>query len=305
MVDAYAQHGQVSKAIEVFDYMTAHSIAPNAMTFTALLNGFSHVGDLGSAQKLLSLMSSRFGLQPDTIHLNCIIDLYGRLGRLDDAERLVRQNPRAGIVSWMTLLGACRKFTDVKRAEHAFSRITAFPADVQRPHRSGAFVLMANTYAQAGDMHGRDRMRKQMEDLGVFKIPGKSCLQLSNRTVPFVADDPKLHENGSLHSMHSEMMDRLQRSGYVPDASVVTLGDPFSDRQRSVCYHSEKIAIAYGLLVSPPIEPLRITKNLRVCPDCHSATKLVTLIYGREIVLRDNSRHHHFKDGKCSCGDYW
>jgi hypothetical protein len=28
-------------------------------------------------------------------------------------------------------------------------------------------------------------------------------------------------------------------------------------------------------------------------------------IVGRELIVRDNKRFHHFKDGKCSCGDYW
>lgn len=70
-------------------------------------------------------------------------------------------------------------------------------------------------------------------------------------------------------------------------------------------YHSEKLAIAFGLLNIPEPEPIRIFKNLRVCIDCHDWTKAVTLITKREIIARDNNRFHHFKDGKCSCGDYW
>ncbi|KAJ8620435.1 hypothetical protein MRB53_028964 [Persea americana] len=45
-------------------------------------------------------------------------------------------------------------------------------------------------------------------------------------------------------------------------------------------------------------------KNLRVCSDCHSATKLISKIYDREIIVRDQSRFHHFKNGLCSCLDY-
>ena len=306
MMNVYAQHARMEDASRVLEYMVTHNIHPNRQTCNVLLNGFSHAGNLEAAQALLSAMPSRFGVQPDAIHKNCMIDMYGRLGRLDDAEQLAQQT-QSDIVAWMALLAACRKFTDVARGERTFARILSFPLKELRPHRSGACVLMANIYAQAGDTQSRDRIRRQMERDGVHKSPATSWLQLSNTTVSFVPDDPLLGENKRLHTMHSEMMVRLQQSGYTPDISVVMLDAPLSTQQRSVCTHSEKIAIAYGLLAAPSsAEPLRITQNLRMCSDCHSATKLISQLYEREIVLRDNSCHHYFrKDGTCSCGDYW
>ncbi|CAD6214729.1 unnamed protein product [Miscanthus lutarioriparius] len=68
---------------------------------------------------------------------------------------------------------------------------------------------------------------------------------------------------------------------------------------------SERLAIAFGLVSTPPGTPLRVMKNLRICGDCHNAVKLIAKVTGREIVVRDNKRFHHFKDGACSCGDYW
>ncbi|CAM9002180.1 unnamed protein product [Rhodiola kirilowii] len=50
---------------------------------------------------------------------------------------------------------------------------------------------------------------------------------------------------------------------------------------------------------------IHISKNLRVCSDCHTAIKLIAKVVNREIMLRDSKRFHHFKDGGCSCGDYW
>uniref|UniRef100_A0A0E0R3P6 DYW domain-containing protein n=1 Tax=Oryza rufipogon TaxID=4529 RepID=A0A0E0R3P6_ORYRU len=44
--------------------------------------------------------------------------------------------------------------------------------------------------------------------------------------------------------------------------------------------------------------PIRIIKNLRVCADCHESAKLVSRVYGREIVMRDRTRFHHFRDGR-------
>lgn len=70
-------------------------------------------------------------------------------------------------------------------------------------------------------------------------------------------------------------------------------------------YHSERLAIAYGLISTPPGTTLRIIKNLRICGDCHNFVKILTSIENREIIVRDKKRFHHFKDDKCSCRDYW
>lgn len=77
------------------------------------------------------------------------------------------------------------------------------------------------------------------------------------------------------------------------------------DKEDNLNRHSEKLAIAFALMNTPPGTPIRIVKNLRVCNDCHSATKCISKIYNREIIARDRSRFHHFKDGLCSCKDFW
>jgi hypothetical protein len=69
--------------------------------------------------------------------------------------------------------------------------------------------------------------------------------------------------------------------------------------------HSERLAIAFGIISTTAGTTIRVIKNIRVCADCHSAIKFIAKIVGREIIVRDNSRFHHFKNGSCSCGDYW
>lgn len=77
------------------------------------------------------------------------------------------------------------------------------------------------------------------------------------------------------------------------------------EKEKILCYHSEKLAVGFGLIATASGSPLRIFKNLRVCGDCHNALKVISLIRSRTIVVRDVSRFHHFRVGKCSCGDYW
>ncbi|CAI0389534.1 unnamed protein product [Linum tenue] len=70
-------------------------------------------------------------------------------------------------------------------------------------------------------------------------------------------------------------------------------------------HHSEKLAIAFGLIDTKPGTMITIVKNLRVCGNCHSATKLIPKIFNSEIIARDRNRFHHFRDGRCSCNAYW
>ncbi|KAJ6915137.1 hypothetical protein NC651_017196 [Populus alba x Populus x berolinensis] len=102
-----------------------------------------------------------------------------------------------------------------------------------------------------------------------------------------------------------EMGKEMKRAGYIPTTTEVLQDIDDEDKEDTLNRHSEKLAIAFALLNTPPGTLIRIVKNLRVCDDCHSATKFISKIYNREIVVRDRNRFHHFKNGLCSCRDFW
>ncbi|CAN1231498.1 Pentatricopeptide repeat-containing protein At3g46790, chloroplastic [Linum grandiflorum] len=77
------------------------------------------------------------------------------------------------------------------------------------------------------------------------------------------------------------------------------------EKERIVLGHSEKLALAFGLVNTSHGEVIRITKNLRLCEDCHEFTKFISKFAGKEILVRDVNRLHRFRDGVCSCGDFW
>jgi hypothetical protein len=62
------------------------------------------------------------------------------------------------------------------------------------------------------------------------------------------------------------------------------------EKEQTLVHHSEKLAIAFCLLSTPPGEAIRVTKNLRVCTDCHTTIKLRSRIAHREIIIRDYNR---------------
>ena len=137
------------------------------------------------------------------------------------------------------------------------------------------------------------------------KEPACSWVEIENTLPVFVANDDAHPQIEEIHKMWEEISTRIKEVGYVPDTSHVLFYMDQQEREVKLQYHSEKLALAFALLNSPPEPTIRIKKNIRVCGDCHSAIKFVSQVVRREIVVRDTNRFHHFYDGSCSCGDYW
>ncbi|KAG7599697.1 DYW domain [Arabidopsis suecica] len=104
-----------------------------------------------------------------------------------------------------------------------------------------------------------------------------------------------------LKSLAKEVRD----AGYVPETKYVLHDIDEEAKEKALMHHSERLAIAFGLINTPPGTTIRVMKNLRICGDCHNFIKILSSIEDREIIVRDNKRFHHFRDGSCSCGDYW
>ena len=108
-----------------------------------------------------------------------------------------------------------------------------------------------------------------------------------------------------LQALIGEFVAQMKTQGYVPDTGIVHYDIEEEEKERILLGHSEKLAVAFGLINTGSGEVIRITKNLRLCEDCHSVTKFISKFTEREIVVKDVNRFHHFRDGACSCADYW
>ena len=54
--------------------------------------------------------------------------------------------------------------------------------------------------------------------------------------------------------------------------------------------------MGFGILKLPPGRTIRVTKNVKVCGDCHEMAKFISNNMGRETMLRDSIGFHHFID---------
>ena len=306
MILAYGQHGRGKEALELFEQMQQKGILPDQTTITSVSNACSHSGLVQEALDIFHDLKNKFKIKADVFHYTCIIDVLGRAGRLEEAEIFItdymkKEQIKPNVVTWMTLLAACRIYMDVERAERAVRHIMDLD-----PKSASAYVLLSNIYTQSGNMDKAQELRTLMDTKGIKKIPGISKVELNGKMYEFVSDD---HSHPNIKQIHKELQlltKEIIKIGYNPDTSWITRDTESEEEKKELlCHHSEKLAIAWAMIKTAPGTTIRITKNLRVCGDCHTATKFISKIRNREIIVRDMSRYHHFKDGKCSCGDYW
>ncbi|XP_015578782.1 pentatricopeptide repeat-containing protein At2g29760, chloroplastic [Ricinus communis] len=302
MIAGLAMHGRGRAAIDLFFEMQETKVRPNAVTFTNLLCACSHTGLVNEGRMFFNQMESVYGVVPGIKHYACMVDILGRAGLLGEAIELVEKmpiDPNASV--WGALLGACRIHGNVELAEMACSRLLDMD-----PCNHGAYVLLSNIYAKTGKWDKVSGLRQHMKDFGIKKEPGCSSIEVDGVIHEFLVGDNSHPLSKQIYTKLDEIVARLKSTGYVPNAShVLQFVEEEDMKEKALNLHSEKLAIAFGLISLGPSQPIRIVKNLRVCGDCHLVAKLVSKLYNRDIILRDRYRFHHFSGGNCSCMDYW
>ncbi|XP_068669284.1 pentatricopeptide repeat-containing protein At5g48910-like [Aristolochia californica] len=294
-------HGMAKEALELFEEMKRVGLRPHGITFIGLLNACSHAGKIEQGLHYFQLMVNEHGINPTVEHYGCVVDLLCRAGQLEEAKNVIDKMPmEPNEIIWMSLLSGCRSYGNVDLGEFAAKHVIELD-----PMATGCYVLLSNIYAAAGLWDQVSELRKVMKMEGVMKDPGRSSIEYGGEIHSFVVGDKNHHQTKDIYSKLEEMKIRLKSSGYIPDTTQVLLCLGEKDKEVELAYHSERLAIAFGLINYEKGKPIRVMKNLRVCNDCHVVTKLLSIIYSCEIIVRDNRRFHHFKNGLCSCRDYW
>ncbi|KAK4490514.1 hypothetical protein RD792_001194 [Penstemon davidsonii] len=304
MIAGYAQHGLGSESLLLFEQMLEKNIAPTNITFVSVLSSCAHTGRVEDAQRYFCIMTDRFRIEPEAEHYACMIDLFGRVGKLNEAERLIETMPyNPGYTIWGSLLRASRTHGDMELAERAASQCLLLD-----PSNAAPYVMLAHMYAGARRWDEVATVKKLMRDNRVKRRPGCSWIEVDKRIHVFMADDKSHPMAKKIHEFWEEMAEKMKRAGYVPDVRWVSIRDEGireEEKESILRHHSEKLAIAFGILSTKHGVPILVMKNLRICGDCHNAIKVLSAITRREITVRDCHRFHCFKEGQCSCGDFW
>lgn len=301
LIAGFAMHGKGEEALKMYGEMIESGVKPNHVTFVGILHACSHMGLVEKGRAFFTIMSRDYGILPRLEHYGCLVDLLSRAGQLKEAHEVILNMPMSpnGVV-WGALLGGCRLHKNIELAEEAMRHLSKLD-----PLNDGYYIVMSNVYAEAGKWEEVVRMRKLMKNRGVKKTPGCSSITVDGVVHEFVAGDETHPQTEKIFEMWEKLLVKMKAKGYVPNTSVVLLDVEEKEKEKFLFRHSEKLALVYGLMNTKAGMTIRIMKNLRVCEDCHVAFKLLSAIENREIVVRDRNRFHCFRNGSCSCKDYW
>ncbi|XAR60875.1 hypothetical protein NMG60_11034413 [Bertholletia excelsa] len=301
MISGLALNGKSKEAVGLFWQMVKLGIEPTSITFVAVLNACSHGGMVELGFKIFETMNTGYKIEPQMEHYGCMVDLLGRVGRLEEAYNFIKtMKITPDHIIWGALLSACKIHGNFKLAEKA-ARVLLECGQAD----SGTYVLLSNVYASFGYWDKAAEMRTKMKVVGIEKEPACSLIEVKNEIHEFLLGDIRHPEKEAIYRKLGELHEVLRLHGYSPETGRVLQDVGEEERKMALALHSERLAVCYGLISTEPGTTIRVVKNLRVCSDCHTVLKLVAKITGRKIVLRDRNRFHHFEDGLCSCGDYW
>ncbi|XP_056689644.1 pentatricopeptide repeat-containing protein At3g26782, mitochondrial isoform X2 [Spinacia oleracea] len=301
MIAGYGMHGYAREALDIFYAMKKVGVKPNYITYVSVLAACSHAGLVEEGWECFASMKKEFGVEPGVEHYGCMVDLLGRAGSLDKAYDLVKgMKVEPDFVVWGALLAGCRMHKNLELAEISARKL--FELDSSN---CGYYVLLSNMYADAGRWADVERIRILMKENGLVKPPGFSLLEVKGKVHLFLVGDKEHPQHEQIYEYLDNLYMKLKEIGYVSDKASVLHDVDDEEKEFILRAHSEKLAVAYGIMNTFPGTTIHVIKNLRVCGDCHTVIKLISKVVNREIVVRDSKRFHHFKDGTCSCGDYW
>ncbi|CAN0896380.1 Pentatricopeptide repeat-containing protein At4g37170 [Linum grandiflorum] len=303
LITGYAQNGLPNEALRLFELLLkSDKVRPDHVTFVGVLSACAHAGLVDEGIAYFNSIKEKHGLNHTADHYACVIDMLARSGRFDEAERIISEmNMKPDKYIWASLLGGCRIHKNIELAEKCAEALFEI-----EPWNPATYVTMANVYAASGRWSSVAKIRKLMECRGVTKKkPGKSWIQIKRKTHAFSVGDQSHPESKQIYEFLCEITMRMKEQGFVADVNSALHDVEEEQKEQHLSYHSEKLAVAYGIISTPAGMPIKVFKNLRTCVDCHEAIKFVSKIARRKITVRDSARFHCFENGSCSCGDYW
>jgi pentatricopeptide repeat protein len=186
LISGYALNGYANEAFWAFEQMLSEGMVPDEVTFIGMLSACSHAGLPSQGLDLFKCMIDDFAIEPLAEHYSCLVDLLGRMGRLEEAFNIVREmKVKANAGLWGSLLAACRVHKNMELGEIAAVRLLEL-----EPHNASNYITLSNMHAEAGRWEEVERLRVLMRERRAGKLPGCSWIEVQNQIQHFVSDDP-------------------------------------------------------------------------------------------------------------------
>lgn len=214
LINGLALNGCAKEALEVFMEMKRKGFNPDEITMLGVLSACNHGGLVEEGKRWFSKMGE-FRLTPKIEHYGCLVDLLGRAGRLEEAERLIKSMPyEANGIILSSLLFACGYAKDVIRAEEVVKK-----AINMEPYNDGNYIMLRNLYAAERRWRDVEQIKRLMLTKGAKKEVGSSAIEINSQVLEFVAGDNK---HPHLEVTHL-VLDQLQMHMKCMNATVTVV----------------------------------------------------------------------------------
>ncbi|XP_065880335.1 pentatricopeptide repeat-containing protein At3g12770-like [Euphorbia lathyris] len=305
MITTFAQHGQSQRALELFEDMRLAGFRPNQVTFVGVLAACCNAGMVDEALAYFEIMQKEYRIKPVMDHYGCLISMFVKLGRLDEAFDVIKKMDfEPNELIWSVLIVGCRLHGKQELGFYAAEQLLKMkPNDVE------TYVKLLNMYISAERWEDVSRVRKLMKEEKIGKLKDWSWINIKDKVHSFKTKRQLHGQNTEMHMLLEELHDKAKHLGYeLPKntEAIVDYEEEDDDEKTFPCviYHSERLAIAFGLLNAKKDVPIRITKTVSMCRNCHDFVKVLSLLCSREFIIRDSRHLHKFAHGRCSCADF-
>ncbi|KAJ4968983.1 hypothetical protein NE237_015684 [Protea cynaroides] len=178
MIAGCGVNGQGKEACSLLFLMEEDGFKPNPITFISLLSSCSHSGLVKEGRRFFDLMVTKYGILPSLEHWTCIIDMFGRAGRLEEAYQLIEYGFHSNLLSdcdaiWGALLSACRENMNIELGTLAAERLSRLA-----PQNCGYYTLLSNLYASVNRWDEAEKVRRVFENGKLVKKPGVSMVMI-------------------------------------------------------------------------------------------------------------------------------
>jgi pentatricopeptide repeat protein len=175
MLTAYANHGLIDEAMSLYQDMTQARLVPTPATFVAIVSACSHFGLVEQGKLVFSLMLSEYqGMNPTRANFATLVDLLARKGLLRDAKGVIDVMPfEPWPAVWRSLMNGCRIHGNKELGVLAAQQILRVA-----PSSDGTYVSLSNAFADDGEWHHAEDIRRMMAENQVRKVQAYSRIDV-------------------------------------------------------------------------------------------------------------------------------
>ncbi|KAL6579371.1 hypothetical protein OROMI_009587 [Orobanche minor] len=217
LIFGLAMNGDAKSSLNLFFEMLSNGVKPNEVTFIAVLSACSHGGLVNEGKHLFALMDGVHGIEPNVDHYGCMVDLFGRAGRLREAIELIENmpmEPSGGV--WGALLGACMVHKDFEVGEIVGNYLIKL-----EPYHSGRYALLANLYSDCRDWAAAAGVRKKMNEARVEKTRGYSWIESNGVVCEFVASEKSRLASENVYGILDDLTAQMKELPFVTNDELV------------------------------------------------------------------------------------